>query len=102
MQASENQCPECGEVLSDEAPRGLCPKCLLNQGLESTATHGFVDDMRAEPDRDSRQGLQAGERFGDYEICRLLGKGGIWSDRQQRDDLWRALVLEVLATNSTQ
>src|SRR5262245_41666624 len=28
-------CPKCGAVLSPDAPLGLCPKCLLDAGLES-------------------------------------------------------------------
>src|SRR5205809_874563 len=26
-------CDQCGSVISDEAPMALCPKCLLEQGL---------------------------------------------------------------------
>jgi NMD protein affecting ribosome stability and mRNA decay len=26
-------CPKCGEVLSADAPGGLCPQCLLEAGL---------------------------------------------------------------------
>jgi eukaryotic-like serine/threonine-protein kinase len=30
-------CPECGAGLSADAPRGLCPRCLMNAGLAGTA-----------------------------------------------------------------
>ena len=29
------QCPDCGTSLADEAPDGLCPKCLLRIALGS-------------------------------------------------------------------
>ena len=32
---SENQCPNCGAPLPAHAPGGHCPRCLLQQGLES-------------------------------------------------------------------
>ncbi len=28
-------CPKCGTQLPAEAPAGLCPKCLVQAGLES-------------------------------------------------------------------
>ncbi len=30
---STTRCPECGATLEADAPRGLCPNCLLNAGL---------------------------------------------------------------------
>jgi eukaryotic-like serine/threonine-protein kinase len=32
-----NKCPKCGAVLSANAPEGLCPRCLMSQGLEEAA-----------------------------------------------------------------
>ncbi len=36
-----NQCPVCGIALTPDAPRGLCPPCLLEQGLMSDGTGPF-------------------------------------------------------------
>jgi hypothetical protein len=33
------KCPSCGSLLPIEAPEGLCPKCLLQAGLEKTSDH---------------------------------------------------------------
>jgi predicted Ser/Thr protein kinase len=33
----KRQCPKCGAELSPDAAHGLCPKCLLDAGLESQA-----------------------------------------------------------------
>ena len=32
---SQKKCPQCGATLAADAPEGLCPKCLLQQGLEA-------------------------------------------------------------------
>ncbi|MHC4312477.1 MAG: hypothetical protein ACYSW3_08450, partial [Planctomycetota bacterium] len=35
--AEENRCPQCGDKLGANAPRGVCPKCLIKVGLPSDA-----------------------------------------------------------------
>ncbi len=35
--AEENRCPQCGDKLPANAPRGICPKCLIKVGLPSGA-----------------------------------------------------------------
>ncbi len=35
--AEENRCPQCGDKLGANAPRGICPKCLIKVGLASGA-----------------------------------------------------------------
>ena len=32
--AASNECPECEKARPADAPQGLCPRCLLNRGLE--------------------------------------------------------------------
>jgi hypothetical protein len=32
-----NKCPKCGAVLSANAPEGLCPRCLMSQGLDESS-----------------------------------------------------------------
>ena len=36
-----NECPECGRTLPPDAPRRLCPRCLLNQGLMNDDLESF-------------------------------------------------------------
>ena len=31
--ADADRCPECGYEMTPNAPRGHCPRCLLQQGL---------------------------------------------------------------------
>ena len=35
--AERERCPGCGNELPANAPQGLCPACLLKQGMESEA-----------------------------------------------------------------
>ncbi len=37
-------CRECGDLLAADAPRGLCPRCLMNAGLADST----VDDTQFE------------------------------------------------------
>ena len=37
------KCAKCGQELPPDAPEGLCPKCLLEAGLESET--GLADDF---------------------------------------------------------
>ncbi len=60
-------CPDCGISVDADAPGGLCPKCLMQRGL---------DTIDAEKD-DTRELPSPGEEFGGYRIIRALGSGGM-------------------------
>jgi len=74
------RCPQCGIELSAEATEGLCPRCLLQAGLDSQA---------GGPAPSSPTASQAGSRFippsvaelgrllPQFEVLELLGKGGM-------------------------
>jgi hypothetical protein len=89
-------CPRCGRELTDDAPRGLCPVCLIGAALatsEETHACGFKtgDDPdettdpsegRIEPSGNSGSTgtaeIPAAIRyFGDYEIQAEVGRGGM-------------------------
>jgi serine/threonine protein kinase len=90
-------CPQCGAPLASQTAQGLCPACLvkvgmasqsvsiaggeahddLDPGLAATTTH--APDRKAgdvPPPRELKL-PEPGERFGDYLIVRILGKGGM-------------------------
>ena len=87
------RCPNCGAETPANAPQGLCPACLLRQGLESEATDppSSVPPIAPEPSAtktfnpgDSPEGseiaVELGTRlgyFGDYELIKELGRGGM-------------------------
>lgn len=64
----KKHCGRCGEEVPLRAPFGHCPKCLLELGFAAT---GEADD------RLDRSSGKENRRFGDYELGRLLGRGGM-------------------------
>src|SRR5262249_30319055 len=75
--------PACGARLADDAPQGLCPACLIRQGLGTEAPAPTRDGPTATgasgPDGDDghRAPGALGRRFGDYELIAELGRGGM-------------------------
>ena len=67
-------CPKCGAPLRGHRARGLCPRCLLGTALREP------DDPPARPTEDRGPGVTAAPKvhgFGDYELVRELGRGGM-------------------------
>lgn len=62
-------CLECRTPLTTDAPQGLCPACLLKQGMQNTPSETAPAPATAFP--------QIGENSGEYRIIRLLGRGGM-------------------------
>ena len=52
--AERERCPSCGTELPANAPQGLCPACLLRQGLDSEASDppSSTPPSPPDPDRD--------------------------------------------------
>ncbi|MCI0538664.1 MAG: serine/threonine protein kinase [Verrucomicrobiales bacterium] len=68
-------CPKCGNLLPADAPRGICPDCLL--GL--LATDPTTDELfRARTQNtETTERRDAGKRFGDYELLEEIDRGGM-------------------------
>ena len=45
--AAVNSCPECGTPLPPDAPRGFCPKCLMEKGMTPPVGVEALDDDEA-------------------------------------------------------
>ena len=68
----ELQCRKCGAVLPGNAPKGLCPRCLLAAALEPTDAASGRPTIESEPDNPEAP-LQ---RIGPYKLLQKLGEGG--------------------------
>src|SRR5438445_12541105 len=99
---SSPACPTCGAPLPADSPRGACPACLLNVGLEEFPENELphadssVTGATLFP-RDPFTGESVSpQELGDYELLEPIGHGGmgvIFRARQRSLDRIVALKL---------
>src|SRR5262245_9796847 len=60
--AERERCPNCGSGLPVDAPRGLCPACLLRQALDTdeSATGATLEGAGPNPGAGTTVGLDPG------------------------------------------
>lgn len=94
-------CPKCGAQLPDDAPAGLCPKCLVQAGFESG--HPPQPELAGTAASPASSGFEPptveelAKRFPQLEIVELLGKGGmgaVYKARQRGLD--RLVAVKIL------
>ncbi len=73
-------CPKCGANLPQDAPAGLCPKCLIQAAASESQAGPRLEPTATSP-ASSRFEPPAVEdlagRFPQLEVIELIGKGGM-------------------------
>lgn len=91
------RCPECGEVIAEDAPEGVCPSCLLLQGVSD-----FSGDAEKRESSRSIDVADIAPSFPKLKILENVGGGGMGTVfKAQQSGLERTVALKILTAGSS-
>src|SRR5512140_541507 len=92
--APEQKCPKCGALLPADAPKGLCPECLLEAALEPPLEKA-VNPVTS---REFRAAEPPTRRIGPYRLLQKLGEGGcgVVYMAEQKEPIRRRVALKII------
>jgi WD40 repeat protein len=88
--AASKKCQECGTELPENAPEGLCPKCLMRVAMgESRVGATLSNPIKIDG---------PGTTIGRYELLELIGEGGMGMVylAEQKEPVRRKVALKII------